>query len=75
MKLKLLLLLSGVLIMSGANANEPRLYIRSVFDIQYAFCDIKTNDVTGFSNRNSAQAGHPSSLIRKYFILIFINID
>ncbi|WP_242689505.1 hypothetical protein [Photorhabdus cinerea] len=42
--------------MSSANADESRLYIRSVFDIQYAFCDIKTNGVTGFSNRNSAQA-------------------
>ncbi|MGS0628105.1 MULTISPECIES: hypothetical protein [Photorhabdus] len=43
--------------MSSANADEPRLYIRSVFDIQYAFCDIKTNGVTGFSNRNSALGG------------------
>ncbi len=43
--------------MSGANASEPRLYIRSLFDIQYAFCDIKTNGVTGFSNRNSAREG------------------
>ncbi|RAW91955.1 hypothetical protein CKY04_23245 [Photorhabdus sp. S8-52] len=65
MKLKWLLLLLGVIIMSGlgavvmqgANANEPRLYIRSLFDIQYAFCDIKTNGVTGFSNRNSALEG------------------
>ncbi|NHB98783.1 MULTISPECIES: hypothetical protein [Photorhabdus] len=65
MKLKLLLLLLGVIIMSslgvmvmsGANAHEPRLYIRSLFDIQYAFCDIKTNGVTGFSNRNSALEG------------------
>ncbi|MBS9436303.1 hypothetical protein EAE91_03655 [Photorhabdus noenieputensis] len=65
MKLKWLLLLLGVITMSGlgvmvmqgANANEPRLYIRSLFDIQYAFCDIKTNGVTGFSNRNSALEG------------------
>ncbi|NHB94755.1 hypothetical protein [Photorhabdus cinerea] len=57
MKLKLLLLLSGVLVMSGANADESRLYIRSVFDIQYAFCSIKTNDVLGMDNRNSARAG------------------
>ncbi|WP_445373808.1 hypothetical protein ACSLVK_15035 [Photorhabdus tasmaniensis] len=42
--------------MFSAHANEPRLYIRSVFDIQYAFCDIKTNGVTGFSNCNSARA-------------------
>ncbi|MBS9426895.1 hypothetical protein EAE93_01950 [Photorhabdus akhurstii] len=65
MRLKLLLLLLGVIIMSGlgvmvmqgANANEPRLYIRSLFDIQYAFCDIKTNGVTGMDNRDSAQEG------------------
>ncbi|OCA55681.1 hypothetical protein [Photorhabdus namnaonensis] len=57
MRLKLLLLLLGVIVMQGASANEPRLYIRSLFDIQYAFCDIKTNGVTGFSNRNSAREG------------------
>ncbi|MCT8345414.1 hypothetical protein LG003_21870 [Photorhabdus kleinii] len=43
--------------MLSAHANESRLYIRSLFDIQYAFCDIKTNGVTGFSNRNSAREG------------------
>ncbi|WP_387691088.1 hypothetical protein [Photorhabdus sp. RM71S] len=65
MRLKWLLLLLGVIIMSGlgvivmrgANANEPRLYIRSLFDIQYAFCDIKTNGVTGMDNRDSAREG------------------
>ncbi|OCA55957.1 hypothetical protein [Photorhabdus namnaonensis] len=65
MKLKWLLLLLGVITMSGlgvivvqgANANEPRLYIRSLFDIQYAFCDIKTNGVTGMDNRDSAREG------------------
>ncbi|OWO82026.1 hypothetical protein B5C26_10445 [Photorhabdus luminescens] len=57
MKLKLLLLLLGVIVMSDANASEPRLYIRSLFDIQYAFCDIKTNGVTGVDNRDSALEG------------------
>ncbi len=59
MKLKLLLLLLwlGVIAMSDANASEPRLYIRSLFDIQYAFCDIKTNGVTGMDNRDSAREG------------------
>ncbi|NHB93730.1 hypothetical protein [Photorhabdus cinerea] len=62
MKLKLsllfsLLLSASAIFMFSANADEPRLYIRSVFDIQYVFCDLKTNGVTGFSNRNSAQAG------------------
>ncbi|KGM29203.1 hypothetical protein KS18_05505 [Photorhabdus luminescens] len=65
MKLKWVLLLLGVITMSGlgvivmqgANANEPRLYIRSLFDIQYAFCDIKTNGVTGMDNRDSAREG------------------
>ncbi|NHB95177.1 hypothetical protein [Photorhabdus stackebrandtii] len=57
MKLKLLLLLSGVIFMLSAQANEPRLYIRSLFDIQYAFCAIKTNDVLGMDNRDSAREG------------------
>ncbi len=57
MKLKLLLLWLGVIAMSDANASEPRLYIRSLFDIQYAFCDIKTNGVTGMDNRDSAREG------------------
>ncbi|NRN27656.1 hypothetical protein [Photorhabdus heterorhabditis] len=61
MKLKLsllfsLLLSASAIFMFSAQANEPRLYIRSGFDIQYAFCDLKTNGVTGFSNRNSARA-------------------
>ncbi|WP_244866036.1 hypothetical protein [Photorhabdus heterorhabditis] len=43
--------------MFSTQANEPRLYIRSVFDIQYAFCAIKTNDVLGMDNRNSTRAG------------------
>ncbi|WP_246544940.1 hypothetical protein [Photorhabdus hainanensis] len=43
--------------MLSAQANESRLYIRSLFDIQYAFCDIKTNGVTGMDNRNSAREG------------------
>ncbi|MQL49664.1 hypothetical protein GEA64_17630 [Photorhabdus khanii] len=57
MRLKLLLLLSGVIFMLSAQANEPRLYIRSLFDIQYAFCAIKTNEVLGMDNRDSAQEG------------------
>ncbi|MGV7961737.1 hypothetical protein QPK13_11695 [Photorhabdus tasmaniensis] len=57
MKLKLLLLLSGVIFMVSAQANEPRLYIRSLFDIQYAFCAIKTNEVLGMDNRDSAREG------------------
>ncbi|RAX10326.1 hypothetical protein [Photorhabdus bodei] len=57
MRLKWLLLLLGVMVMQGANANEPQLYIRSLFDIQYAFCDIKTNGVTGMDNRDSALEG------------------
>ncbi|MFV8903940.1 hypothetical protein ABQ333_01595 [Serratia fonticola] len=40
-----------------AHAEEPRLYIRSLFDIQYAFCAIKTNQIVGIENRNSARGG------------------
>ncbi|AYM91225.1 MULTISPECIES: hypothetical protein [Serratia] len=54
---KLALLLSGVMMTLTANAEEPRLYIRSLFDIEYAFCAIKTNGVLGMDNRNSAREG------------------
>ncbi|TQI81693.1 hypothetical protein FHU10_3375 [Serratia fonticola] len=40
-----------------AHAEESRLYIRSLFDIEYAFCAIKTNGVLGMDNRNSARQG------------------
>ncbi|MQL49300.1 hypothetical protein GEA64_15625 [Photorhabdus khanii] len=73
MKLKLLLLLSGVIVMSGANANEPRLYIRSLFDIQYAFCAIKTNDVLGMDNRNSARAGRGFGTASTGSMLFLVN--
>ncbi|WP_240343305.1 hypothetical protein [Pectobacterium brasiliense] len=43
--------------MSTANAAEEPLRIRSVFDINSAFCAIKTNGVIGLDNRRSAVAG------------------
>ncbi|RRO06105.1 hypothetical protein [Pectobacterium aquaticum] len=51
------LLLSGVMMMSTANAANEPLRIRSVFDINSAFCAIKTNGVLGMDNRDSAVAG------------------
>ncbi|PLY35249.1 hypothetical protein [Pectobacterium aquaticum] len=51
------LLLSGVMMMSTANAADEPLRIRSVFDINSAFCAIKTNGVLGMDNRDSAVAG------------------
>ncbi|MEQ9862373.1 hypothetical protein OI450_17450 [Pectobacterium cacticida] len=51
------LLLAGALMMSTANAAEEPLRIRNVFDINSAFCAIKTNGVLGMDNRDSAVAG------------------
>ncbi|OCA55830.1 hypothetical protein [Photorhabdus namnaonensis] len=73
MKLKLLLLLLGVIAMSDANASEPRLYIRSLFDIQYAFCDIKTNGVTGMDNRDSAREGRGFGTSSTAAMLLMVN--
>ncbi|MQL50563.1 hypothetical protein GEA64_22580 [Photorhabdus khanii] len=73
MRLKLLLLLSGVIFMLSVQANEPRLYIRSLFDIQYAFCDIKTNGITGFSNRNSAREGRGLGTASTASMLFLVN--
>ncbi|GLY63155.1 hypothetical protein Pcaca05_40120 [Pectobacterium carotovorum subsp. carotovorum] len=47
----------GLIMMSTANAAEEPLRIRSVFDINSAFCAIKTNGVIGMDNRHSAVAG------------------
>ncbi|KHS91479.1 hypothetical protein RC86_10575 [Pectobacterium brasiliense] len=47
----------GLIMMSTANAAEEPLRIRSVFDINSAFCAIKTNGVLGMDNRHSAVAG------------------
>ncbi|MGS0628101.1 MULTISPECIES: hypothetical protein [Photorhabdus] len=59
--------------MFNAKADDPRLYIRSVFDIQYAFCDIKTNGVTGFSNRNSALEGRGFGTASTGSMLFMVN--
>ncbi|PWC09494.1 hypothetical protein B4923_19575 [Brenneria roseae subsp. americana] len=47
----------GVIMMTTANAANEPLKIRSVFDINYAFCAIKTNGVLGMDNRDSAVSG------------------
>ncbi|RLM17979.1 hypothetical protein BIY29_18775, partial [Brenneria alni] len=43
--------------MSTANAAIEPLKIRSVFDINYVFCAIKTNGVLGMDNRDFAVSG------------------
>ena len=48
------ILFLGVTTMSNANSAETPLKIRSLFDINAAFCSIKTNNVTGIENRRSA---------------------
>ncbi|QIZ48763.1 hypothetical protein [Dickeya zeae] len=51
------LILSMVVVWSTASAAEAPLKIRSVFDINSAFCAIKTNGVLGLDNRDSAASG------------------
>ncbi|WP_147437187.1 hypothetical protein, partial [Brenneria alni] len=51
------IVLSGVIMMSTANAAIEPLKIRSVFDINYVFCAIKTNGVLGMDNRDFAVSG------------------
>ncbi|CAI2075868.1 Uncharacterised protein [Serratia fonticola] len=55
--LRMVLLCCVMGIVQSSIAEEPRLYIRSLFDIEYAFCAIKTNGVLGLDNRNSARQG------------------
>lgn len=51
------IVLSGVLMMSNVSATEPQIRVRSLFDINDAFCAIKTNGVLGMDNRDSAVSG------------------
>ncbi|UJR53934.1 hypothetical protein [Dickeya zeae] len=51
------MVIAGVMMMSTASAAEAPLKIRSVFDINSAFCAIKTNGVLGMDNRDSAASG------------------
>ena len=43
--------------MSNVSATEPQIRVRSLFDINDAFCAIKTNGVLGMDNRDSAVSG------------------
>lgn len=43
--------------MSVANAQMEKTIYRSVFDMKYAFCSIKTNGVIGQDNRDDAGSG------------------
>lgn len=51
------ILLSALVALPLTCLAEPDLRIRSVFDINNAFCIRKTNDVPGMDNRESALAG------------------
>ncbi|MDQ9128081.1 hypothetical protein RDT67_16780 [Serratia fonticola] len=55
--LRIALLCFAMGIAQSSIAEEPRLYIRSLFNFEYAFCAIKTNGVLGIDNRNSARQG------------------
>jgi hypothetical protein len=55
--LRIALLCFAMGIAQSSIAEEPRLYIRSLFNFEYAFCAIKTNGVLGIDNRNSAREG------------------
>lgn len=47
----------GVIVLNSTEAGGENTKIRSLFEIQHVFCEIKTNDVIGFNNRKSAWRG------------------
>ncbi|WP_264643013.1 hypothetical protein [Candidatus Symbiopectobacterium sp. NZEC127] len=59
--------------MSTANAANELLRIRSVFDINSAFCAIKTNGVLGMDNRHSAVAGRGFGSSSTNALLFLVN--
>ncbi len=56
---------------SSSDAIGSEQKIRSLFDIKYAFCSIKTNGVLGMDNRKSAYAGRGGGGVRTYSVFFF----
>ncbi|WP_330986256.1 MULTISPECIES: hypothetical protein [Enterobacterales] len=54
-------------------ASETHVKIRTLFNIEQAFCDIKTNGVTGFDNRDSAFHGRGGGISSTNSLLLMEN--
>ncbi|WP_157918119.1 hypothetical protein [Escherichia coli] len=67
----LMYLLTGGVMISSSDAIGSEQKIRSLFDIKYAFCSIKTNGVLGMDNRKSAYAGRGGGGVRTYSVFFF----
>ena len=76
MKLKSIILstiLIGSVMSLTVFAHVPNQKIRSLFNIQKAYCAIKTNGVTGFTNRKSAWRGQGKGLSSTNAIMLMEN--
>lgn len=68
-----LILMCGVGMSVMANAKEEVIKIRSLFNIKHSFCAIKTNEVLGMDNRNSAYEGRGGGISSTNALLFLEN--
>ncbi|WP_330986257.1 MULTISPECIES: hypothetical protein [Enterobacterales] len=69
-----LIMAFAVVIMTATTfASEHPVKIRTLFNIEQAFCDIKTNGVTGFDNRDSAFHGRGGGISSTNSLLLMEN--
>ncbi|WP_250131639.1 hypothetical protein [Salmonella bongori] len=76
MKLKYIIpaiiLTGGIMSLTVFAGSHPQK-IRSLFNIQQAYCAIKTNGVTGFSNRDSAWSGRGGGISSTNALMLMEN--
>ncbi|WP_330986258.1 MULTISPECIES: hypothetical protein [Enterobacterales] len=60
---------------NSTKADDENKKIRSLFDIQSVFCEIKTNDVIGFNNRKSAWRGQGGGVSSTNSLMMMENGD
>ncbi|WP_330986270.1 MULTISPECIES: hypothetical protein [Enterobacterales] len=63
----------GVVMMLTANAETKKDRVRVLFNINQAYCAIKTNSVTGFTNRDSASEGRGGGISSTNALMLMEN--
>lgn len=67
-----IVLTGGIMTLTVFPSGKPNK-VRSLFNIQQAYCAIKTNGVSGFSNRKSAWRGHGGGISSTNALMLMEN--
>ncbi|WP_330986292.1 MULTISPECIES: hypothetical protein [Enterobacterales] len=68
-----IMILIGAIMTVTTFASDKYVKIRTLFNIEQAFCDIKTNGVTGFDNRDSAFHGRGGGISSTNSLMLMEN--